>query len=138
MNKRKVKKASPPVIIISGGSGASGQQIVETALAQFPKIHVPVIKVNDVRSLKQVEKAVKKAATAGGTVVHTLVERALRDALIRLGKMHNVVTIDLMGPLLEQVAGHYEPWPTTTGKSRKTSPVPTSSSSASHGAERRP
>jgi regulator of PEP synthase PpsR (kinase-PPPase family) len=107
MNKRKVKKASPPVIIISGGSGASGQQIVETALAQFPMIHVPVIKVNDVRSLKQVEKAVKKAATAGGTVVHTLVERALRDALIRLGKMHNVVTIDLMGPLLEQVAGHY-------------------------------
>jgi regulator of PEP synthase PpsR (kinase-PPPase family) len=108
MNKRKVKKASPPVIIISGGSGASGQQIVETALAQFPMIHVPVIKVNDVRSLKQVEKAVKKAATAGGTVVHTLVERALRDALIRLGKMHNVVTIDLMGPLLEQVAGHYD------------------------------
>jgi regulator of PEP synthase PpsR (kinase-PPPase family) len=107
MNKRKVKKASPPVIIVSGGSGASGQQVVETALAQFPMIHVPVIQANDVRNLKQVEKAVKKAATAGGTVVHTLVERGLRDALIRLGKMHNVVTIDLMGPLLEQVAGHY-------------------------------
>jgi regulator of PEP synthase PpsR (kinase-PPPase family) len=111
MNKRKVKKVSPPVVIVSGASGASGQQIVETALAQFPMIHVPVIKVNHVRSLKQLEKAVKKASSTGGTVVHTLVERALRDALIHLGKKHNVVTIDLMGPLLEQVSGHYETEP---------------------------
>jgi regulator of PEP synthase PpsR (kinase-PPPase family) len=111
MIKRKGKKASPPVIIVSGASGASGRQIVETALAQFPMIHVPVIKVDHVRSLKQLEKAVKKASSAGGTVVHTLVERVLRDALIRLGKKHNVVTIDLMGPRLEQVAGHYETEP---------------------------
>ena len=103
--KTRKKGTPPPVYIVSGGSGASGQQIAETALAQFPTRRVPVIVRNNVRSLKQVEIAVKEAAADGGTVVHTLVDGSLREALIRLGRKHGVVTIDLMGPLLEQVAG---------------------------------
>lgn len=103
--KTRKKNAPPPVYIVSGGTGASGQQIVETALAQFPTLRVPVVLSNHVRSLKQVERAVKKAAAGGGTVVHTLVDSALREALVRLGEEHGVVTIDLMGPLLERVAG---------------------------------
>ncbi len=96
--------APPPVHIVSGGTGASGLQIVETALAQFPALQVPVVVRNHVRSLRQVEIAVKEAQADGGTLVHTLVDGRLRDALIRLGSRRGVVTIDLMGPLLEQVA----------------------------------
>jgi len=103
--KARKKGTPPPVYIVSGGSGASGQQIAETALAQFPTLRVPVIIRNHVWSLKQVETAVKEAEADGGTVVHTLVDGSLREALIRLGRKHGVVTIDLMGPLLEQVAG---------------------------------
>lgn len=103
--KTRKKGTPPPVYIVSGSSGASGQQIAETALAQFPTLRVPVIVRNNARSLKQVEIAVKEAAADGGTVVHTLVDGSLREALIRLGRKHGVATIDLMGPLLEQVAG---------------------------------
>jgi regulator of PEP synthase PpsR (kinase-PPPase family) len=103
--KKARKKGTPlPVYIVSGGSGASGQQIAETVLAQFPALRVPVIVRNHVRSLKQVETAVKEAEADGGTVVHTLVDGSLREALTRLGGKHGVATIDLMGPLLEQVA----------------------------------
>lgn len=109
--KTKKKGTPPPVYIVSGGSGASGQQIAETALAQFPTLRVPVIVRNNVRSLKQVEIAVKEAGADGGTVVHTLVDGSLREALIRLGRKHGVVTIDLMGPLLEQVAGQTDAKP---------------------------
>ena len=103
-DKAKGKKVPPPVYIVSGGSGASGQQIVETALAQFPKLDVPVIKKGHVRNLRQIREVVTKASIEGGTVVHTLVESGLRDALVRIGREHGVVTIDLMGPLLERVA----------------------------------
>ena len=103
-DKTKGKKVPPPVYIVSGGSGASGQQIVETALAQFPKLDVLVIKRGHVRNLRQIREVVKKASVEDGTVVHTLVESGLRDALVRLGREHGVVTIDLMGPLLERVA----------------------------------
>jgi len=98
------KGIPPPVYIVSGGSGASGRQIAETALAQFPTLGVPVAIRNHIRSLGQVEIAVKEAQADGGTVVHTLVDGSLREALIRLGRKHGVVTIDLMGPLLEQVS----------------------------------
>src|SRR5512139_474415 len=104
-NKIRKRDATPPVHIVSGGSGASGQQIVDTALAQFPTLRLPVIVRNNVRTLEQVEAAVKEAAADGGTLVHTLVDGGLREALIRLGRKKGVVTIDLMGPLLEQVAG---------------------------------
>jgi len=103
--KTRKKDIPPPVYIVSGGSGASGQQIVETALAQFPTLGLPVIVRNNVRTLDQLEIAVKEAGADGGTVVHTLVDGGLREALARLGRKHGVVTIDLMGPLLEQVAG---------------------------------
>ena len=104
--KKAGKKGTPPpVYIVSGGSGASGQQIVETALAQFSALLLPVIIRNYVRSLQQVEIVVKEAKADHGTVVHTIVDSSLREALIRLGRKHGVVTIDLMGPLLEQVAG---------------------------------
>lgn len=103
-DKTKGKKVPPPVYIVSGGSGASGRQIVETALAQFPQLDVPVIKKDHVRNLRQIREVVKKASAEDGTVVHTLVESRLREALVRLGREYGVVTIDLMGPLLEQMA----------------------------------
>jgi hypothetical protein len=103
--KKTGKKGTPPTIyIVSGGTGASGQQIVETALAQFPALQVRVAVRNHVRSLGGVEAAIRDARADGGTVVHTLVDGGLREALVRLGERHGVVTIDLMGPLLEQVA----------------------------------
>jgi len=100
MNKGTV----PPVYVVSGGSGASGRQIAETVLAQFPALRVPVIVRNQILSPKQVEAAVKEAEADGGIVVHTLVDGNLRESLIRLGMKRGVATIDLMGPLLVQVA----------------------------------
>jgi regulator of PEP synthase PpsR (kinase-PPPase family) len=104
--KKTAKKGSPaPIYIVSGGSGASGRQIAETALAQFPALSVPVVIRRDVRTLKALEAAVKEAEADGGTVVHTLVDASLREALIRIGRKRGVATIDLMGPLLDRVAG---------------------------------
>jgi regulator of PEP synthase PpsR (kinase-PPPase family) len=98
------KGAPPPVYVVSGGTGASGQQIVETVLVQFPALRVPVVVRNHIRSLKEAENAMTEATADGGTVVHTFVDATLRDAVNRLGKKHGVVTIDLMGPLIRQVA----------------------------------
>ncbi|PWB65000.1 MAG: transcriptional regulator, partial [Deltaproteobacteria bacterium] len=97
------KGAPPPVYIVSGGSGGSGQRIAETALAQFPALRVPLLIRNHVGTLKQVETALKEAGAHGGIVIHTLVDKDLREALIRLGGKLGVVTIDLMGPLLDEV-----------------------------------
>jgi len=79
--------------------------------AQFPTLQVPIIVRNHVRNLQQVEIAVKEAEAEGGTVVHTFVDSSLREAIQRLGRKHGVVMIDLMGPLLQQMALQAAPSP---------------------------
>ena len=102
--KREHRKApASPVFIISGGMGASGEQLVRTALAQFES-DVSVEIVSHVRRIEQIEDVVTRAAAAGGTIVHTLVNADLRRALTRLARDRNVVAIDLMGRLLSRLA----------------------------------
>lgn len=89
-----------PIFIVSGGSGASGEQLVRTALAQFPAADVPITVVPHVRSVAQIEALTAQAAAAGATIVHTLVDAHVRHALIQAAYTRNVVAIDLIGPLL--------------------------------------
>jgi regulator of PEP synthase PpsR (kinase-PPPase family) len=106
------KKTNRPIFIVSGGVGASGQQLVQTALAQFQEVEVPVIIVPHVREVTQVEEVVNRAANSGGTIVHTLVDADLRQALVRLARDRNVVAIDPMSQLLSRLASILDQEPT--------------------------
>lgn len=96
---------SPPVYVVSGGVGASGEQLVQTVLAQFPDSDMPVVTVGNVRRVDQIRKIVKQAKHSGGTITHTLVDARLRHTLIDLARRQGVVAIDLMGPLLDRLTG---------------------------------
>jgi regulator of PEP synthase PpsR (kinase-PPPase family) len=93
----------PPVYIVSGGVGASGEQVVNTVLAQFPDITVPVITVRSIRHPEQLEEVIAKAREQGGIIVHTMVDSHLRQRLIDLAQARGVIAIDLMGALLEHL-----------------------------------
>jgi [pyruvate, water dikinase]-phosphate phosphotransferase / [pyruvate, water dikinase] kinase len=96
--------APPPIYVVSGGVGASGEQLVHTVLAQFPERRVPVIVVPHVYQITQIEDVIAQAAATGGTIVHTLVDAGLRGALARLAPRQGVVALDLMGDLLSRLA----------------------------------
>ena len=74
-------KTSPAAYVVSGGVGASGEQLVRTALAQFDDVDVPVVVVPRVRSIEQLEGAVNQAAARGGMIVHTLVDLEMRQPI---------------------------------------------------------
>ena len=93
----------PPIYIVSGGVGASGEQLVQTVLAQFPGKAVPVFTLGNTRQMEQVENIVQQAHETGGMIVHTLVDSRLRAGLIRLAQEHCVPEIDLVGSLLNQL-----------------------------------
>lgn len=94
---------SPAVFVVSGAAGVSGELVVRTALAQFHR-SVPVVIVPYVRSESELESVIEQAMSAGGIIVHTLVNRRLRQALSQLAQARAVPAIDLMGPLLESLA----------------------------------
>lgn len=101
MSKQTARRC---IYIVSGGVGASGEQLVRTALAQFQQVDIPVVIVPQVRQMAQAEEVVEQAARTGGIIVHTLVDEDLRQALNRLARRRNVVAVDLMGRLLAQLA----------------------------------
>ncbi len=90
----------PPLFIVSGGYGESGNQVAQTALAQFSGANLPIIVVPHVKEESQLREAVERAAATHGTILHTLVNTSHRVALIQMARERNVVTIDLIGTLL--------------------------------------
>jgi len=92
------------VYVISDATGATGQRVVQAALAQFADAEVTVELKPGVRKVKQVKKLVREVAGNGGTIVHTLAVPALRDALFDEGRAYHVVTIDLLGPLVARLS----------------------------------
>lgn len=95
------KNTRPPVYIVSGGVGASGGELLNTILAQFPDHKNSLITVGNVRQLDQIEAVVASAGESGGLIVHTLVEERLRNALTGLAQDRGVKAIDLMGSLVD-------------------------------------
>ncbi len=93
----------PPIYILSGGTGASGEQIVHTVLAQFPAGHVPVTTIPNIRRTDQIDAIIERCCEEKGILVHTLVDETLRRHLIKSAERCGASQIDLMGALLEKL-----------------------------------
>ena len=90
------------IFIVSDGTGNTAEQAVRAALTQFPDQEVNIIKKPNVRTIEGAKNALKEASKAYGFIVHTVVSDELRKTIEETGKLYNVETIDLMGPLLAQ------------------------------------
>jgi len=95
----------PSIFIISGGVGASGEQLVYTALAQYSADAVRVTTIGNVRQPEQVREALRQAHEVGALVVHTLVDEGLQQLLATEAAQMGVRAVDVMGPILEWVSG---------------------------------
>ena len=96
------------VFVVSDATGATARRVVEAALLQFENADVRVEQVPGVVEAKEVKRLVKQAAAVGGTIVHTLVLPELREVMLTEGRRKHVVTIDLMGPLLDRLRATLE------------------------------
>lgn len=96
------REHSLSVFVVSGGTGASGEQLARTVLAQFQQAPVTLEIVSHVHNLQDLEAVVSRAAEVGGIIVHSMVNDSLRHALIELAPKNNVTAIDIVGPLIEQ------------------------------------
>jgi len=94
------------IFIISDGTGRTAEQVLKAALAQFGDTKAQTIIHPNVRTKKLVSRIMSEAHRVKGLVVHTVVSKKLRDIILEQGRLHDVATIDLMGPLLAQLSHH--------------------------------
>ncbi len=91
------------IFVVSGGTGFSGEQLLRTALAQFPTSEPVITVIAGIRHPEQLENVVAQAVAANGFIVHTLVDTVLRLTLERLARNRGVLAVDLIGALLAQL-----------------------------------
>lgn len=92
------------IFAASDATGSTAEQVLQAALTQFDASLVTVIRYGGVRSAEDIRNIVHEASLRHGFIVHTFVSAELRQVILNEGRVHNVTTIDLMGPLLARLA----------------------------------
>jgi len=96
------------IIIVSDGTGQTAERTLNAALTQFSVESVVIDRRPDVRTEAQVQYIVEEAVKVGAIIVHTVVSHELRNAIRRVGRLRDVETIDLFGPLLARLSEFFE------------------------------
>ncbi|GAB4472782.1 MAG: pyruvate, water dikinase regulatory protein [Anaerolineales bacterium] len=92
------------IYTVSDASGATAERVVKSALVQFDANDVEVIRIGEIRTKEQVSRVIAEAAKNKGIIVHTLVSEELRHLMVTQGRIMDVTTIDIMGPLLVRLS----------------------------------
>jgi len=95
---------TPEIFVVSGGSGASGDQLVQTALAQFPDNNVIVKIFSNIREFDQVDELLNHANLQDTVIVHTLVDLKLYEYLTSKADQMGIFHIDEMQRLLQKIS----------------------------------
>ena len=90
--------------IVSGGTGASGEHVVRTVLAQFPMKDVTIHISGNVRDAQALETVLNRIDVHRSTVVHTLVSEPMRKQLIAFAERRGLVAFDLVGGMIDRLA----------------------------------
>jgi regulator of PEP synthase PpsR (kinase-PPPase family) len=90
----------PPIYVVSGGTGATGELLARTVLAQF-RVQSPIFIIANVASQEDVIGAVETVRAANGCILHTMVNKRMRELLIERAAEQGLFAFDLSGPLLE-------------------------------------
>lgn len=103
-NKRKRKQAVP-VFVASGGTGATGELLARTVLAQFRNVNAPIHIEAHIHEPHQVDQLIASALATNGLILHTMVNPALRQIIIERTAEKGIPAFDLAGPVLDHLIG---------------------------------
>ena len=92
------------VVIVSDATAETAERLARAALAQFSSVPIKLTRRNAVRSARKIRKIVHEAADGNAIILHTLASNELRTLILSESRLHDVDSLDLMGPLLEHLA----------------------------------
>lgn len=99
------------IYVVSDATGETADRVARSALVQFPKAEVNIVRRGQVRTGGQLRAVVKEAASRDSLIIHTLVSDELRGTMLAEARHHGVDALDLMGPLLDRLTHHLQASP---------------------------
>ena len=94
------------IIVVSDATGETAERMVRSALVQFETSETEILLRGQIRTRAQVRAVVREAVAHRAIILHTLVSDELRDLMLAQARLHNLDSMDLMGPLLDRLAHH--------------------------------
>jgi regulator of PEP synthase PpsR (kinase-PPPase family) len=92
------------IVIISGGTGRTASEVVNSALAQFEQADVQLVKKTNVRTRNAVVRIVRGISHENAVVLHSLVSPTVRSALVEEAGSREIPTVDVLGPTIAVIA----------------------------------
>ena len=93
-------KQSIEIYVLSGGVGASGEQIARTVAAQYRHSEIQIEIFPKISAKRQIGRILKKASEIDAVIVHSFVDPNLHRKTIKTAQKLGLVAIDLAGPLI--------------------------------------
>jgi regulator of PEP synthase PpsR (kinase-PPPase family) len=106
MAKKKKKDRPLKIVIISGATGRTARQVVQSALAQFDDPNVEIITRTNVRSQRAAVKIVRDSVDENVVICHSLVTPEVRNAVLEETKRHMIPNIDILGRMVAMLSDH--------------------------------
>lgn len=92
------------IVVISGGTGRTANEVVNAALAQFELGEVHRLSKANVRSRTVAQRIVRDIADENAVIFHSLVSPRVREAVIREAKRRAIPTVDVLGPAIAVIS----------------------------------
>lgn len=93
------------VFVVSDSVGETCELVVRAASIQFHENAIETLRIPFVEDEQTIHDVVTQARAQGAVIAFTLVNEEHRSLLIRLGQEYGVKTVDLLGDLLDVLAG---------------------------------
>jgi regulator of PEP synthase PpsR (kinase-PPPase family) len=92
------------VFVVSDSTGATGERVLQAALAQFAGAEVDIRTWPHIRTHAEVSDVVYRASVAHALILHTLVHHELRAYLASVAAARGVPVMDVLGPAIDELA----------------------------------
>ncbi|UTT44088.1 pyruvate, water dikinase regulatory protein [Exiguobacterium aurantiacum] len=93
------------VFVVSDSVGETCELVVRAASIQFHENAIETLRIPFVEDEQTIHDVVTQARAQGAVIAFTLVNEEHRALLVQLGQEHGVKTVDLLGDLLDVLAG---------------------------------
>ena len=109
--KKRKKGKALTIVVLSGSTGRTCDEVIQAALAQFDDPNVSIVRETKVGTIRAAKRAIKYAAEHNAVICHTIIAPKIRQAVIRETERLGVPTIDILGPVLTVMEDHLEQVP---------------------------
>lgn len=93
-----------PVYIVSDATGITAERVINAVLVQFKATVEPIYeRLPFVKSEEEIRSVFRTAQAQGGIIIYSLASEQLRSMMAEERRRSEILTIDLLGPLLDQV-----------------------------------